>query len=295
MATGQSPQAQVSWKDYEEAVYQECERVYLLKRPEIIKNAHIVGRFSETPRQIDVLIKERNGNGDILMTLVECKHYATKINVKIVDSFIGCLEDVGADKGIIVSEKGFTRAAINRAHKGKDDIEVDIMSLGELSQFQAVAAIPFAGDNALAIAAPFGWILDGKRRDFTIATMYRRGISFEEATGKEKEWLYLNFWSKDPGKDTLEKLIEAQNDSLMEIDSRADIQLSIIDGLLVRKAFLPSYPTPEITIFREFETFIAFAVLFCPDCFVTRNTKKVVSSLREAVPMHIQMEGDDNI
>ena len=179
----------LSWKDYEEAVFEECQRVYHFRDAEIIKNTVMLGKYSGVKRQIDVLIKLLKDAVISSTIIIECKHYCKKINVKVVDSFIGCLEDVGADKGIIVSEKGFTPAAISRAHKGKDDIEVDILSLAELQQFQSQGAFPYAGDSALALTAPFGWVIDGTRRGFAPAVLYRRGIPFEEATKKEKEWV----------------------------------------------------------------------------------------------------------
>lgn len=278
----------LSWKDYEEAVFEECQRVYHFRDAEIIKNTVMLGKYSGVKRQIDVLIKLLKNAVISSTIIIECKHYCKKINVKVVDSFIGCLEDVGADKGIIVSEKGFTPAAISRAHKGKDDIEVDILSLAELQQFQFQGAIPYAGDSALALSAPFGWVIDGTRRGFAPAVLYRRGIPFEEATKKEKEWMYVQFWSKQTELNTLDNLIVAQNESLRDHDRNAIISVFEIDGLMVRQAFLPSYPTPEITVFREFDWFIAFIVVFCPDCYVDRDTKKAVSMLKEAIPIHVR-------
>lgn len=277
----------VSWKDYEEQVFQECLRVFYFKEVEIIKNSHIVGQYSGVKRQIDVLIRQLKDGNVVSTILIECKQYRQKINVKIVDSFIGCMIDVGADKGVIVSEEGFTKAAINRAHNGKEDIEVDIMSLGDLQQFQAQGAIPYSGENALAIASPFGWIIDGKWRGFAPAVFYRRGISFDEVAEKEKEWMYLQFWNKDSDEDTLPSLIEAQNQSLVEIDACADIRISEIDGLIVREAYLPSYPTPEVTVFREFDRFIAFLVLFCPEYYVKRDIKKAIGILMDAIPIRL--------
>ena len=278
-----------SWQEYEEAVYQECERVYHFRKCEITKNAHIVGRFSGVKRQIDVLVQFVNKESVISIIIVECKHYAQRINVKIVDSFIGCLEDVGADKGIIVSEKGFTKAAINRAHNGKEDIEVDIMSLGELKQFQVLGAFPYSGENGLAIASPFGWVIDGTQRSFAPAVFYRRGILFEDVTAKEKEWMYLQFWSKDSDVDTITSLIELQNKSLTEVDERADIRVFEQDGLTIREARLPSYPSTETTIFREFDRFIAFWVLFCPEHYIRKDTKKAIDMLNEAIPISVKI------
>lgn len=282
-----------TWQDYEEAVFQECERVYHFHNAEIVKNAHIEGRYSGVNRQIDVLVRLCEGGKVISTILVECKHYKQKINVKIVESFIGCLEDVGADKGIIVSENGFSRAAINRAHYGKDDIEVDILNLGELQQFQSLGAFPFSGNNALAIAPPFGWIMDGTQRGFAPVVFYRRGIPFEDVTEKEKEWMYLQFWSKDSGIDTIKSLIEVQNASLKDTDERADIRVFDQDGLTVREARLPSYPTMETTVFRDFERFIAFLVLYCPEHFIKKDTKKAIDMLKEAIPIRVRIESKE--
>lgn len=277
----------LSWKDYEEAVFEEFQRVYHSLDAEIIKNTYIIGKYSGVKRQIDVLIKLRKDGVVTSTIIIECKHYCTKINVKVVDSFIGCLTDVGADKGVIVSEKGFTKAAISRADKGKDDIEVDILCLEELQQFQSQAALPYAGNSALALSAPFGWVIDGTIRGFEPAVLHRRGISFEEATKKEKEWMYIQFWDKQTEIDTLDKLIEAQNESLRVRDGRAIINVAIVDGLKVRQATLPSYPTPEITVFREFDWFIVFVVAYCPECYIDRDIKKVIAMLIDAIPIHV--------
>lgn len=288
MATTQK-RTPCSWQEYEDAIFLECERVYHSRKCEITKNVYIVGRFSGVKRQIDVLVRFFDGESIVSTMVVECKHYARKINVKIVDSFIGCLEDVGADKGTIVSEKGFTKAAINRAYRGKEDIEVDILSLGELQQFQAIGAIPFSGDHGLVLASPFGWVIDGKRRAIAPAVFYRRGIPFVEVTKREKEWMYLQFWSKNSDMDTIKNLIEVQNESLSVVDDRADIRVFEQDGLTIREARLPSYPTTEITVFREFDYFIAFLVLYCPNHYIQKDTMKAIDMLKEAIPFRVKM------
>ena len=277
----------VKWKEFEDAVFEECQRAFHFRDAEVLRDVHLLGKDSGVKRQIDVLVRQKKGDEETVI-LMECKHYASKINVKIVDAFIGCLEDVGADKGVIVSENGFTKAAIDRAHKGKNDIEVDIVSLGELRQFQAEGSIVCGGRNALAVSAPFGWIIDGTRRGFAPVVLYRRGIAFEDVTEKEKEWMYLQFWDKRTYLDTMENLIAAQNDALMMHDDHAELKLFCVEGLTVREYYSSTYPTPEITVFKEFEQFIVFGVLYCPECYIARDTKKVVSMLQEAVPMEVR-------
>jgi hypothetical protein len=282
----------MTWREYEDAVFEECKRVFQFKEVKITKNVQIVGHISGTRRQIDVLVELLQEGEPYCTIVIECKHYAQKINIKTVDSFVGFLKDVGAQRGILVSEKGFTKGAINRAYKGEDDIVVDILSLGELQQFQAHGAIVYSGKNAITISPPFGWIVDGQQRGFAPAVFYRRGISSKEATEKENEWMYIKFKVKELENDTLGNLIKLQNESLMEVDDRTEIVLSEIDGLKVRKAFVPSYPVPEITVFREFDNFIAFVVLFCPVSYIDRDVRKIIDVFLDSIPICIQH--DDN-
>lgn len=277
----------IRWKEFEDAVFEECLRAFHFSGAEVLRNIYLLGIDSGVKRQIDVLVRLKKGDEETII-LIECKHYTSRINVKIVDAFIGCLEDVGADKGMIITENGFTKAAIGRAHRGKNDIEVDIVSLDELRQFQAQGAFVYSGRNALAVSAPFGWIIDGTRRGFAPAVLYRRGISFEDVTEREKEWMYLQFWDKKTNLDTLDNLIAAQNDALMSHDGRAELNLFCEEGLMIREYYSSTYPTPEITVFKDFERFIVFGVLYCPDCFIARDTKKVIAMLQEAVPMGVR-------
>lgn len=92
----------VKWKEFEDAVFEECQRAVHFRDAEVLRDVHLLGKDSGVKRQIDVLVRQKKGDEETVI-LIECKHYASKINVKIVDAFIGCLEDVGADKGVIVS------------------------------------------------------------------------------------------------------------------------------------------------------------------------------------------------
>jgi len=47
----------------------------------------------------------------------ECKQHGRRVNIKMVDSFRGMLEDAGLSLGIMVAELGFTKGAKDRAAK----------------------------------------------------------------------------------------------------------------------------------------------------------------------------------
>lgn len=81
---------------------------------EITHNAKIMGRKSKRSRQIDVLVRKKVGQYD-LMIVIDCKDHARPIDIKGVEEFHGLVDDVGANKGALVCPKGFTKAAKERA------------------------------------------------------------------------------------------------------------------------------------------------------------------------------------
>lgn len=76
--------------------------------------------LSGVPRQVDALVTGRfagNVEQDITAA-VDCKRYSRKVHVKHVQAFIGLVEDVQTDLGLLLTNKGFTEAAMNRARRG---------------------------------------------------------------------------------------------------------------------------------------------------------------------------------
>ncbi len=271
----------MEWQDYEKIVLEECRRVF--RNADIIYNVHIKGLYSKRMRQIDVLVQTDKGT----VYVVDAKKYGIKVDVKTVESFIGMVKDVGGNYGIIVSEKGFTKAAINRAHYGEDNIEIDILNLHELSMFQSEWAIPYAGNNGVIALAPFCWVIDGARRNNMVAVMYRRGFSFEEAA-KNKEWAYINFWDKSDEICTLDELISWQNSNLLCDNNNGTIEEICSDLIRIRIFNSPNYPTPEITLFREFDDFFLFVVLFSPNNMISKNIEKMKYFLINSIPIHVE-------
>ena len=269
----------IDWKNYELAVLSECRRIY--KNANILYNTSINGRYSQRKRQIDILIKD-----DQKTYIIDAKKFNRRIDIKIVESFIGMIKDVGADYGLIVSEKGFTKTAINRAHLGEENIEVDILSLKELEQLQGTIAISYIDNHGIIINSPFGWIVDGSHRENILAILYQRGLSFEEAS-ENKEWAYINAVIKDREISSEKELVVLQNQELLCWDKNGKIEEKMEDGIRIRIFESQKYPTKEITLFREFQDFIFFVVLFTPDYLLNRNIRKIRDLLMTALPIEI--------
>jgi hypothetical protein len=76
-------------------------------------NVTLIGR-SGVPRQIDVLVKHREGLYEHLI-IVECKHWKKNVSRLHVDALMTAVNDLNAARGVIFSVKGFQKGAITLA------------------------------------------------------------------------------------------------------------------------------------------------------------------------------------
>jgi hypothetical protein len=100
------------WKRYEHSVAELL--AGLDARATVEHDQRVKGRLSHAKRQIDVLVKGRIVDIEIVVA-VECKRLKRPAEIGVVDSFIGKLLDVGADRGVLYAFSGFTSAATARA------------------------------------------------------------------------------------------------------------------------------------------------------------------------------------
>lgn len=100
------------WRDYELQIY----RTFQSHFPHctITHDITVTGIYSQVPRQIDVAIRG-NIEGFDVFGVIECKCLGSNVDVPIVDSFVGFMEDIGADFGYIITTKSFSVGALNRA------------------------------------------------------------------------------------------------------------------------------------------------------------------------------------
>ncbi len=88
---------------------------------EVLHDIKLDGRDSGTKRQIDVVVRQKIGQYEILI-VIDCKDHARPVDVKGVETFAGLLKDVGAQKGVLVCPKGFSEAAKTLATKLQMDL-----------------------------------------------------------------------------------------------------------------------------------------------------------------------------
>lgn len=84
--------------------------------------------------QIDIIVREETPSGRTITTVVECKAFSRPVGLEVVNAFASLthlLKQRGsADRAIIVSTNGFTRAAreASQAHG------IDLLEIGDLRQ-----------------------------------------------------------------------------------------------------------------------------------------------------------------
>jgi tetratricopeptide (TPR) repeat protein len=282
----------MNWNDYEKQIFEYLKGIY--PDTTILYNQKIKGKNSKQLRQIDILI-EGYIAGKKIRIIVDTKFFTAKIDVKDVEAFISMVQDVDAKQGILITNKGYTQAAINTAHFGTTDIELDVFNIDELKHFQSTKAIIYAGEHGAIIPAPFGWVVDGTIRDGLLATLYQRGLNFEEAA-RNKEFIYVNLFHKENNIITIESLMRLQ-----ELDIKSKYQDAVFEydrsinridkaKTALRTITIDNYPTDEYTGFVEFNAFFVFFVLFTPPELKAKNLRKLETLLQRVLPLNVNQD-----
>jgi hypothetical protein len=128
------------WKRYEELVG--SIQAALAPDAEVKTDEQIPGK-SGSSRQIDVSIRKKVGQFPLLIVM-DCKDWSDPVDIKGVEEFAGLVEDVEANKGAMVCNRGFTEGAKNRAHQKGIDLfrAVDIGNV----DWPAYATLPTVCD-----------------------------------------------------------------------------------------------------------------------------------------------------
>ena len=198
----------------------------------------------------------------------------------------------------MIALEGYTPAAMNRAFFDDQDIVLDVLNFAELKEFQGEAAIPYSGRHGVNIAAPLGWVVDGTRRRGMLASIYQRGLSFDEAN-KRMEWMYINFATKSDTLPDLPAVVKHQENYLMKglpgrkIEYEDGVRHQICGATtLIRRLEANEDGIVEITGFVDFPEFVLLCVLFIPTQCIPANLRKLRFVMRGAFQMAIIQPND---
>lgn len=279
------------WSSYEKEVFGCIKDNY--PKADVKFDVRLKGRYSKRLRQIDVLITENCPFG-LSQIIVDAKLHKRKLDVKAVEQFEGLVDDVGAEKGLLISNKGYSKSALRRAYNCPSDLELDILDFSELQRWQAFGALPYAGDYAFLVPAPFGWVIDISNVEDCLCNMFQRGIDIDTAR-KNKEFLYINFWNRKKDNLTAEELDAVQTNSMSS--SGLKFRVSYLDPIIrkdaktrIRSIEVLDYKGLEVTGFLEFKDIIFFAVLLTPVETKKQNIRRLMHVMQSAIPLRIKKD-----
>lgn len=283
----------MEWRQYEKEILAEFREAY--PDATILPNQFIKGRKTKRKRQIDVWI-EGHIAGVQFTIAVDCKSYSRRVDIKKVESFIGMLDDLGAQYGIIITQKGYTSGALLRAqYETAARIELDIVSLEELRVGQGFVGLPYSGFHGVLVPAPFGWVLDATQMDGALATLYQRGLDREMAIDA-KQWMYVKIAHKEDSIQSIDDFMLWQEQATRSHEPLATFEygrgVTRKDGALtrMRTIAIPHYPTKEYTGVVEFDSYFAYFVMFTPDEHHAKNIRKLLSVLERCMPFTWERE-----
>jgi hypothetical protein len=80
----------------------------------VIQDDHVTGKVTKRRRQIDVSVRFTHGFSEYLL-IVECKNYKHRVPVRDVEALRTKMQDVGADRAVMVTTVGYQAGAIETA------------------------------------------------------------------------------------------------------------------------------------------------------------------------------------
>lgn len=270
------------WKKYENEVYEECCRIYGEENVE--RNVTRVGIYSHASRQLDVLV--HTSEGDVVY---DAKCYSQRVSIKTVEAMIGMYTDLGVSKFVVVTNIGYSKAALRRAHMGTEKVEADVMNIGELSRFQGYGALPYAGRNGVVLSSPFGWVIDGQIsvHHGMPAVLYARGLSYDDVY-TEKEFAYVEFWDKEDEINTVQQLMAHHREECIEGDENGEWKILEESPFHIARYTHSATTVVEYFGYKEFDNFIFYVVLLCEEEKWGRNRQKMVYLLERALPLNVR-------
>lgn len=281
----------MDWRNYEHYIYNTYKEKYPTNKIEFDKK--IKGIISGRVRQVDLFI-EGEVAGETLTIIIDCKYFNKKIDIKLVEAFLGFLKDVKGNRGILITNKGFTKSAFNRASNDQNsDVKLEIIDFKQLYPYQGPGAIIHRDEGGAIVQAPEGWVIDGKKfTNETLCAILPYGLSIEGAV-KLKEILFVNITLKKfiP---TVHDLIEYQDVGMLEFDDKAiakveNVKLKRYDKLngTYREILYPTAGYYDYTIFIEFENFILYAYLVENTQLKGKYFDKLLYVVNNLIPLNV--------
>ncbi len=123
----------MNWRDYEAEILSYLQNQF--PDDDLKPDQRLLGRYSKAHRQIDILMTNHIARYQV-RGVVDCKCFSRKVDVKVVDQFVGFMADVEAHIGILITNKGYTASAQERAKSDPQSIYLEVIPFDKLSTWK---------------------------------------------------------------------------------------------------------------------------------------------------------------
>jgi len=176
------------------------EKYTSVEGPRVLLSGH------DGEREFDIVLRSKVSSINLL-TVIECRDHQSKLDVTHIDGFHSKMQDVGANKGIIISPIGFTSTAVSKAKR----LGVTLLTCLHGERFSDSVVdmgldVPFIVTELVLNAALSGGTIEFKK----------------ETIVSDEQWGYLN------GKPLYQYALEALSDisdTDIEVNQEIVIQL----------------------------------------------------------------------
>jgi hypothetical protein len=182
------------------------------------------------------------------------------------------LADLKASKGIIITNIGYTRAAIERARFDSRDIQLDILEFEDLPQFSGIEDVFPSRWNekeklAVVFSSPHGWVVHKTPMKGYSAGLTKKNLTWQQGLDS-KELIYMSLISKSefPKLEDLYKYQDEKSKSNypgVEFDYHYDLderfENYFCEKMILRVGYYLQYPEIDYTLFLDFGTFITYS------------------------------------
>ena len=158
---------------------------------EVQRNVRVLGRRGARARQVDVLVRGRIfGMADATM-IVDCKRRKRPLEVNDIESFLGMIDDVGADIGLLVTSSGTTGTAMTRANAERG-VRLEILPLDELMRWSPPGTI------STTYAVPVARLEEAEATLRSAGHRVRPDQAFEAREGEEIITVFRHYGQASP-------------------------------------------------------------------------------------------------
>ncbi len=280
------------WRSYEAYVLGSLTEAYPTVSFE--SDVKLRGRLSSSLRQVDILAKSE------IPVAIECKYYSRTVDVKCVESFLAMMDDLGILIGVIITAKGYTKAASQRAKNDTRALSLKIISPKKFSEYQHLGApLIYRAALGVSVQTPIGWLADVEMTEYPsgpLVFMYPLGRSLEGAM-RNAAIIYANILTRPDCSEPLKLVSNEHERSLLQNNSEHEFkfeELELVDSKGVQRPALLRHAKGPLPIFRsehalyiDYGTAVLMLVLNSPPCLELQTSPLLIKLYEDSFELKI--------